>query len=368
MRKEESRHIFWLITYVGILILILIHFKEILSVIGRVFGFLNVFFLGIIFAFVLNHAYEKVRNCYRKMHMKEKYARCAGIATVYLILAGILASLVWVILPQLMENIKRFILHLDTYKAELQKGLNMITNALHTERLDVTRIFGFLEQYTGVASGGMDELVPHITNTTLNVMSGIVNGGVAIVFSIYLLGGKERIFSQAKRLFQVILPKNAYAVSGYLFGVAVRTFDNYVVGQSLEAAILGGLCFIGMLLLRIDYAGMISVIIAITAFIPILGAYIGGTVAVVLLFMVSPRKALVFLIFFVILQQIENNLIYPRVVGNKIGLPGIWVLLGISVGAKAGGVLGMLFGVPTLTVAYTLLKQTVLILEEWKNK
>lgn len=122
-----------------------------------------------------------------------------------------------------------------------------------------------------------------------------------------------------------------------------------------------------MKFLRLDYAGMISVVVAITALIPILGAYIGGAIAVILLFMVSPKKAFIFLVFLIILQQVEGNFIYPKVVGKKVGLPGIWVLLGISVGGRAGGIPGMLFGVPILSVLYTLLKQTVLILEERQN-
>ena len=123
-----------------------------------------------------------------------------------------------------------------------------------------------------------------------------------------------------------------------------------------------------MLILRLDYAGMVSMVVGVTALIPILGAYIGGAVAVILLFMVSPFKALLFLIFFVILQQVENNVIYPRVVGGRLGLPGIWVLLAITVGGKLGGVIGMLFGVPTTTVIYTLIKNSVRSRERRKEQ
>ncbi len=146
------------------------------------------------------------------------------------------------------------------------------------------------------------------------------------------------------------------------------SFKNYIIGQSTEAVILGSLCCVGMLVLRLDYAGMVSMVVGVTAFIPILGAYIGGVVAVVLLLMVSPVKALIFLIFFVLLQQVENNVIYPRVVGGRLGLPGIWVLLAITVGGQIGGVVGMLFAVPTATVIYTLVKNSVRSHEKRKEK
>lgn len=169
------------------------------------------------------------------------------------------------------------------------------------------------------------------------------------------------------RLFRAVLPEKIYEFCRYVFKVVVETFNNYIIGQITEAIILGSLCVIGMVILRLDYAGMISVVIGVTALIPILGAYIGGAVAVILLFMVSPKKALIFLIFLLILQQVEGNFIYPRVVGKKIGMPGIWILLWITVGGKAAGIPGMLFGVPLLSVIYTLLKKLVLDIEEKKR-
>ena len=127
----------------------------------------------------------------------------------------------------------------------------------------------------------------------------------------------------------------------------------------MEAVILGTLCLIGMEILRLEYAGLVSIVVAVTAIIPVLGAYLGGAVAFVLLFMVSPMKAGIFLIFFILLQQVENKLIYPRVVGGRIGLSGIWVLLAITVGTELGGIVGTIFGVPVTSVIYTLLKDGV---------
>lgn len=145
-----------------------------------------------------------------------------------------------------------------------------------------------------------------------------------------------------------------------LFETVSQVFGDYVAGQCKEAVILGSLCFLGMTVLRLDYAGLVSVIISVTALIPILGAFLGGAIGVLLLLFVSPGKALLFLLFLVILQQVEGNVIYPKVVGRKIGLPGIWVLLGISVGGNLFGIWGMLLAVPITTILYQFLRRDVM--------
>ena len=176
--------------------------------------------------------------------------------------------------------------------------------------------------------------------------------------------GKERLISQVKRCFRVYMPKRVRPAISNLTQIVYDVFDSYVAGQCTEAVILGVLCFVGMSVLRLDYAGMISAVVGVTALVPILGAYIGGAVGVLLLLFVSPGKALLFLIFLIVLQQVEGNLIYPKVVGRKIGLPGMWVLLAISVGGGLWGIWGMLIGVPLKTVLYRLLRQDVSRREE----
>ena len=160
------------------------------------------------------------------------------------------------------------------------------------------------------------------------------------------------------------MPKKTHGKISSLYNIVVQVFEDYIAGQCKEAIILGSLCFVGMTILRLDYAGLIGVIIGVTALVPILGAYIGGAIGVILLFFVSPTKALIFLIFLVVLQQFEGNVIYPRVVGRKIGLPGMWVLLGISVGGGILGISGMIIAVPVTTVLYQLLKRDVSKREE----
>ena len=188
------------------------------------------------------------------------------------------------------------------------------------------------------------------------VVSGVITGVLALVFSIYMLSGAPRLTAQCRRLVRAYLPQR---VSTRVLSVArltVDTFSKYVNGQLVEACILGGLCFAGMCIFRFDYAPLISVIIGVSALIPIAGAYLGAAVAVLLLVMIRPMEAFWFLVFLVTLQQLEGNLIYPRVVGTTMGLPGIWVLAAVTVGGSLLGLIGMVMSVPIAAVVYTLLK------------
>ena len=198
-----------------------------------------------------------------------------------------------------------------------------------------------------------------IVDITMGVVSVVTTGFISLALSVYILNGKEKLLIQVKRVTKAYTPSKIHIKIKTLYDIVVQVFEDYIAGQCKEALILGALCFIGMTIFRFEYAGLISVIIGVTALVPILGAYIGGAIGVVLLLFTSPVKALLFLIFLVVLQQFEGNVIYPRVVGRKIGLPGMWVLLGISVGGGIMGILGMIIAVPVTTVLYQLLKKDV---------
>jgi len=191
------------------------------------------------------------------------------------------------------------------------------------------------------------------------VVSSVITVFLGIVFAVHLLTGKERLGSQMKKLMGHFLPEKVNARCGHVLHVLNDCFHSYIVCQVTEACILGSLCAIGMLILQLDYALMIGCLIGVTALIPIAGAYIGGGVGAIMLFSVDPTKALIFLIFLVVLQQIEGNVIYPRVAGSSLGLPGIWVLAAITIGGGLLGITGMLIGVPLTTAVYRLLKEHI---------
>ncbi len=197
------------------------------------------------------------------------------------------------------------------------------------------------------------------TGIVSSIISGTVTFFVALIFSIYLLYGKEKLAGQFERLFRRYLPDRLTDKLFYVLGVLDTSFTSFITGQCIEAVILGTLCMLGMLILRLPYAVMTGCLIGFTALIPIAGAYIGATVGALMIFTVSPVQSVIFLIYLVILQQIEGNLIYPRVVGSSIGLPGIWVLAAVTVGGGIMGIAGMLIGVPLTSAIYRLLKNDI---------
>ena len=178
-----------------------------------------------------------------------------------------------------------------------------------------------------------------------------------MAFAIYILSGKEKLKRQGGRLMRVWLPQKLNDTLLYVFKVCNMTFRHFIAGQSTEAIILGTLCMIGMAILRIPYAPMIGALVGVTALIPVVGAFVGTIVGALMILTVDPFKAFVFVIFLLILQQVEGNLIYPRVMGAKINLPAMWVLAAVTVGGNLAGPLGMLLGVPAASAAYALLRE-----------
>ncbi|MEE1197401.1 MAG: AI-2E family transporter [Lachnospiraceae bacterium] len=320
--------------------------------------------IGLIIAFALHRPYDKMVSVYHeKCKINRKLAKVFSILTVYAVVLLGLIVLVMFVVPQIVENVTRFVENIDEYLAMLQTNLDHYMTRFGLNTIDLSELAGLIDSYLGI----LDQMLPQIVKLTTGVVSFVACLAIAVAFSVYILNGKDHILHQLRRLLRVYLSPKAYGKAAIIYHTIVEVFDNYFVGQSIEAGILGSLCFIGMLILRIDYAAMVSIVVAVTAFVPILGAYVGGALAVVLLMVVSPMKAVTFLIFFVILQQVENNAIYPKVVGRKMGLPGIWVLFGITVGGGLFGIVGMILGVPVLTVIYTLLKRNVQEREKEQN-
>lgn len=236
------------------------------------------------------------------------------------------------------EYIKRDDLMIFQNQDDLQK---LLSNAV---KLLATGVGGALQVTFGVVT---------------SVFSALTTFLIALIFSIYLLFGKEKIKGQCDRVITHYIPTAITKKFYYALGVLDESFHSFIVGQCIEAVILGMLCMLGMFILRIPYAAMVGCLIGFTALIPIAGAYIGAIVGAFLIFTVSPVKALIFLIFLIILQQIEGNIIYPRVVGTAIGLPGIWVLSAVVIGGGMMGIPGMLLGVPIASALYRLLRNDI---------
>ena len=202
-----------------------------------------------------------------------------------------------------------------------------------------------------------------VMNSALNIASSLFSFAaqalIGFIFAMYLLLNKEKVLGQFNKLFRVYLKDKVRDKMEYFFAVANETFKSYIVGQCTEAVILGVLCAIGMLIFGFPYAGMTGAVIGVTALIPVAGAYIGAAVGAFMICTVSPLKAVLFIVYIVVLQQLEGNLIYPKVVGSSIGLPGMWVLAAVTIGGGIMGIPGMLFGVPLAATLYKLLRADV---------
>ena len=363
MDKRTFKKVILLITYAIVLVAFIV---KIDAVGGWVSGVLTAFrplLIGFAIAFVLNRPCGFFARLYEKRlpGRAKKAARPLAVATSYVILIALIAVLIALVVPELIRSLEMFIGNLSTYGSNLQSLYDYVVDKLKLEALaDLNLSAAVNNAMEKLLSGVLDLLtttLPHLISVTSVVISGVVTGVLALVFSIYMLSGAPRLIAQCRRLAVTYLPKKLVAPTLSVARLTADTFTRYVSGQITEAFILGCLCFVGMCIFRFDYAPLISVIIGVSALIPVAGAYIGAIVAVLLLVMIEPMQAVWFLIFLVILQQLEGNLIYPRVVGTSLGLPGIWVLAAVTVGSSLLGFAGLVVSVPVTAVLYTLLKR-----------
>ena len=376
MERKPVRQWMILITYIVLLIIVIVHSGYIcrkLVFVGR--QFIPVICAGIL-ALVLNHPYEYVQRFYEnKGKIPKKAARIFGLLTVYLGAVGVVATVFCFALPRLLSSLQQFIEKREEYMQAFEKSLAVLIGKAGIENLDISPLMEGISGYLGRLDRTMDTLLPQMARMTTGVLRSLASLGIIVVLSVYILYDKEHLKKQFKRICRAYMPENLYEPVKSMLMTGVEVFDNFIAGQGLESLILGSLCFAGMFVLRLEYSGLVSLVAGLTAFIPILGAYIGGCVGVLLLMFISMKKALTFLAFFIVLQQVENNLIYPRVVGKRTGLPGLWVLAAVTVGGGLMGIIGMILSVPAATLAYVLLGRGVAMRERtkstgqnWKNE
>ena len=273
----------------------------------------------------------------------------------------VITALFSFVLPKVTESLALFAGRLNGYMLNLQHWSNELLNKLPVE-VDTINLSGLDSALKKVLNSMLDMIsnaAPHLLALTSGIIATVVTFVLSIVFSIYMLSGQNTLLSQCRRLLRAYIPQRPADTITDVIQLTAGTFTRFVTGQIIEACILGGLCAAGMVFIQVDYAPLIGVIIGASALIPVAGAYIGAILSAFLLVMASPIKALIFLVFLVILQQIEGNVIYPRVVGSSLGLPGIWVLAAVTVGGGLLGLPGILVSVPIASVLYTLLRRDI---------
>lgn len=310
---------------------------------------------------ILMNFYEKHYIFGSKRDFFKKNRRGICMAAAFATLAAVAVLIIGLVVPQLISCVQLILAQLpgvlETWVLELEQW-DILPQAI-AESVDAIDWQSKTTEILNAVTSGIGSAAAMVVSTVSSVISGVVTGFISIIFAVYLLMGKDRLGRQCRLLMKRYLKAKQYTAAMHFFVTADDCFHKYIVGQCTEAVILGLLCMGGMFLLQLPYAAMIGALTAFTALIPIAGAYIGAFAGAFMILMVSPMKALIFLIFIVVLQQIEGNLIYPRVVGSSLGLPGLWVLAAITIGGGILGIPGMLLGVPMAAVAYRLLSEDV---------
>lgn len=321
--------------------------------------------IGCVMAYVVNILMKFYEDWYDKLFEVEialKIKRIVCLILAFLSLFGIVTLVINLVLPELINCIASFI-------RLIPGALQTVVDIVGEEQIlnmfpelqngfDFSNISTQVEQLIRTVIGGVGGAVDSIMNAVSSAVSIMVNVVIGLIFSLYVLLDKEQLGRRCRTLVSTYIPNISKKIF-YVADVLDECFHSFIVGQCIEAVVLGSLCVAGMLLFRFPYAVMIGVFIGFTALIPIAGAYIGAAVGAIMILTVSPLQAVQFLIFILVLQQLEGNLIYPKVVGESIGLPGIWVLTSITVGGGVLGVGGMLLAVPLFAAGYRLLREDI---------
>lgn len=283
--------------------------------------------------------------------------RVVSIALSIITIVAVVTIIMLLIIPQFVEIINNLIINMPTYLESLKDWAIDLTQRVP----EINNFIQNIQIDTEALKNGLMNISKGVLDVTINqvsgLVSGIVNFFIAIVFAVYILANKEGLKVQAKEFIYARIPEERADYILKVSRLARDSFRSFLTGQAKEAVILGVLCTLGMLILGIPYAGPVGALTALTAFIPIVGAFIGGFVGAVLIVAIDPIKALIFIIFIIVLQQIEGNLIYPHVVGKNIGLPSIWVLVAITIGGSLFGIMGMVIGLPILSIIYAIVTE-----------
>lgn len=356
-----------LITFAVLLYLGVQHLPLVLSFAGGIIRILFPFILGAAIAFVLNvpmsffeeHLFAQKRIKGRKA--AEKLSRPASLLLAVLFVVVVILIVVLVVVPELGTTVvsvtKRIEENIPKVQAWLESAFQSDSPIVQWAGTIDFQPQKMLDSIIGVLQSGVNNILTSTISVTLGIVNTAMNVGIAFIFACYILLQKERLTVQMKKALYALLPKKGVEYILHVCSLANDIFASFIAGQCIEAVILGSMFFISMTILRFPYALLVGVLIAFTALIPVFGGIIGCWIAFFLILMVSPLKAVMFLGLFLILQQIEGNLIYPHVVGGSVGLPSIWVLAAVSLGGSLMGIVGMLIFIPLVSVLYSLFRE-----------
>ena len=368
LSKMSIKKIRELIVFTALLVVALWKFDVVLGVLKTIWDIIFPFVLGGAIAFLTNvpmsFLEKKIfENVKKKNKIVRKLKRPISLILTIVLVVGVIALVMFGVIPQLtrtmgtlVTSINDFIPQMHSWIGEFFHNNQEIMNLVDQIEFDPDQAIKWGISLLGNGAGNM-------MNTTMSAVGSIVSGVatffIAFSFACYILFQKEKLHIQIRKVFFAFLPRQKADTFLKVCSLTYRTFANFLAGQCLEAVILGSMFVVTLSILRMPYALLIGILIAFTALIPIFGAFIGCAVGSFLIFMVNPQQAILFVIVFLVLQQIEGNLIYPHVVGESVGLPSIWVLAAVTIGGNLMGIVGMLVFIPLLSVLYTIFREFV---------
>ena len=343
--------------------IVLNNLQGFLAWIGRFAEIFTPFLLAFCIAYLLNPVLKWVEKgihvVFERKKPKPKLKRILGILITYILLVAVLALFSWVIFPQIVKSLTAVSEVLSKYVADFPNILSGWMSYVDDSGFIESTVYSLLEQSEELmykAANLLNTAMPYIINFTKQLTSGISNTVIAVIVSIYMLMDKERFFAQTKKVLYAVFPEKYVEYMIDITHTGNDIFSKFIVGKLLDSAIIGVLCFAGMTVLRIPYALFISFIIGLTNIIPYFGPVIGAVVATLILLMISPGKTLWFLIFVLILQQFDGNILGPKILGKSTGLSAFWVIFAIVLFGSLFGIMGMFVGVPLFSVLYYLMR------------
>ncbi|AXY25455.1 AI-2E family transporter [Suicoccus acidiformans] len=359
----------------AIAVIVIMNYKNILQLLEYIWIVAKPLVIGACIAYVLNilmNLFERYLYPNAESKLANATRRPVAILLALIVIVAVISFVLYLIIPQIISVIQ-----------EIIKVLPMIGQSIEYLIHESEKLWPFLDDYVNLDSLNVEAITRRILNflngltsnvigttvsTVSSVLSFVINIFLSLIFALYILLGKERFGQQFRRLSQAYLPVKGHNLLMYVLQIFDQSFHSFITGEVIEAFILGAMVAIGMFIFRFPYAAMIGALTGVTALIPIVGAYLSGAVGFVLIAVQNPLQGLLFIVFIVVVQQIEGNLIYPRVVGDSIGLPGIWVLAAVTVGGGLWGIPGMLMGVPLSSAVYRLIRNDVALREEVKHQ
>lgn len=369
LNQENIKKIKGIIVFTALIVVCLWKYDVVFTILGFILHVIFPFILGGAIAFILNvpmnfterHLFnpERIKN----HKIQKKLARPVSLVLVLLFVIGIISLVMFVLVPQLGNTFSNLGQSIQTFIPKVQEWTEETFHSNEEIMLWINRLEFDWDKIMQLGMdffrNGAGNMLDSTITVARSIVSGVATFFIAFAFSCYVLLQKEKLNIQVKKVLFAFVPKGKAEAALEVFTLTYNTFSSFLTGQCVEAIILGGMFVISMTIFRLPYALLIGIVIAFTALIPIFGAFIGCAVGAFLIFMVDPVKAFVFIILFLVLQQIEGNLIYPHVVGGSVGLPSIWVLAAVSIGGSLMGVVGMLIFIPLVSVIYALFREVV---------